>query len=148
MIEPIEPLRIAFEVACPPDRAFDIWTSEATRWWPPGHSFSGEAGIEVVFEPGVGGRIFERTRSGAEFDWGEITAWEPARRLGYLWHIRRDRADATDVFVTFVPLVDGGTRVEIEHRGWERLGAAGPAWRDANEGGWAGLLPHFVDACR
>jgi hypothetical protein len=38
------------------------------------------------------------------------------------------------------------TRVEIEHRGWERLGSGGEEWRDRNRGGWATLLPHFVTA--
>jgi hypothetical protein len=36
------------------------------------------------------------------------------------------------------------TRVEIEHRGWERLGAQGEEWRDRNRGGWRTLLPHYV----
>jgi uncharacterized protein YndB with AHSA1/START domain len=92
----------------------------------------------------VGGRIYERTGNGREFDWGEVTRWEPPDRLAYLWHIRRDRSDATDVEITFVDRGDGSTRVEIRHTGWERLGAPGAAWRDANRGGWAGLLPHFM----
>ncbi len=41
---------------------------------------------------------------------------------------------------------DDTTRVEIEHRGWEALGAEGESWRDRNRGGWATLLPHFVIA--
>ena len=82
---------------------------------------------------------------GAEHDWGEVTVWEPPERLGYLWHLRRDRADATDVEIRFVPR-GASTRVEIEHRGWERLGADGVSWRDRNQGGWEGLLPHFRDA--
>ena len=65
-------------------------------------------------------------------------------RLAYLWHIRRDRADATDVELTFADAGDGTTRVEIVHTGWERLGAAADEWRDANVGGWTGLLPHFT----
>jgi hypothetical protein len=40
-----------------------------------------------------------------------------------------------------------GTRVEIEHRGWDRLGALGPDWRNANQAGWRGLLPQFIAAC-
>ena len=38
------------------------------------------------------------------------------------------------------------TGVEIEHTGWERLGAGGTdgdMWRDRNRAGWATLLPHF-----
>lgn len=38
------------------------------------------------------------------------------------------------------------TRVDIEHRGWEVLGADGETWRDRNRGGWATLLPRYVDA--
>jgi hypothetical protein len=50
------------------------------------------------------------------------------------------------VQIAFVP--DGtATRVEIEHRGFERLGERGADWREANRGGWGGLLPHFADAC-
>jgi hypothetical protein len=77
-----------------------------------------------------------------EHDWGQVTVWEPPDRLGYLWHLRRDRADAADVEIRF--LAEGpDTWVEIEHRGWERLGAAGPDWRVRNEAGWASLLPHY-----
>ena len=36
--------------------------------------------------------------------------------------------------------------VQIEHRGWERLGADGPEWRERNRGGWSTLLPHYVRA--
>ena len=72
-----------------------------------------------------------------------MTVWEPPRRLAYTWHLRADRADATDVEIRFVP-ARGGTRVEIEHRGWERLGAdRGRDWRDRNHGGWSTLLPHY-----
>ena len=142
----IEPLRVTFDVACSADHAFAVWTEEIARWWPVGHSVTAEAGLVVSLEPRIGGRIYERTPAGVEHDWGEITAWEPPRRLAYLWHIRRDRADATDVEITFH--ADGeSTRVEIVHTGWERLGTDGRQWRDANRGGWEGLLPYFVAAC-
>ena len=78
---------------------------------------------------------------------GEIAAWEPPSRLAYLWHIRDDRADATEVEINFVDQGDATTRVEIEHRGWERLGSRGPGWRDVNLGGWNGVLPHYRAAC-
>ena len=40
----------------------------------------------------------------------------------------------------------GRTRIEIEHRGWERLGRAAQQWRDQNQAGWQTLLPHFQAA--
>ena len=143
----IEPLRLAFEVACPAHHAFDTWTTRTSAWWPQGATMSGEPDVQVVFEPRVGGRIFERTASGREIDWGEVTAWEPPRRIAYLWHIATDPADATDVEIVFVELAGAATRVEIEHRGWDRLGDRGPNWRDANQGGWDGVLPSYIEAC-
>jgi uncharacterized protein YndB with AHSA1/START domain len=142
-----DPLRLSLVVDCEVDRAFAVWTSLTSLWWPSGHTVSGEQDVEVVFEPRVGGRIFERTSAGTEIDWGEIRAWEPPRRLAFLWHIRTDRADATEVEVSFRAADGGSTRVEIEHRGWDRLGSRGPAWRERNERGWGGLLPHYAAAC-
>jgi hypothetical protein len=94
----------------------------------------------------LGGRLFERTPDGTEIDWGEITLWSPPRRLGYLWHIGRDRTDATDVELTFVDLGNGRTRLDIVHSGWDRLGTEGPAWRQANTSGWDALIPRLVAA--
>lgn len=142
----IEPLRLSLEVERPPAHAFRVWTDGIDRWWPLDHTVTAEPGLRVVLEGRVGGRIFERTPDGQEFDWGEVTVWEPPHRLAYLWHLRRDRADATEVDIRFVASGPSATRVEIEHRGWERLGADGLSWRDRNRGGWETLLPHYVAA--
>jgi uncharacterized protein YndB with AHSA1/START domain len=120
----VNPLEVSFTVACPPAHAFSVWAERTALWWPPGHSVSG-APVHVGFEPRAGGRIFERTADGTEHDWGEVLAWEPPHRLRYLWHLRFDRADATEVEVTFTAA--------------ER--------RERNRRGWAGLLPHFASAC-
>lgn len=141
-----DPIRLTFEVDCPAGHAFTIWTARTSRWWPVTHTVSGQPGLEVVFEPRKGGRIFERTPHGDEFDWGEIVVWEPPHRLVYRWHLRQDRADATEVVIAFAPKGGDRTQVTIEHRGWERLGARGVALRDANFAGWGGLLPHYVAA--
>ncbi len=135
------PLRISFDVVCPPARAFELWTSRIGTWWPPDHSVSG-APVDVVMEAGVGGRIFERTGDGGEHEWGTITVWEPPHRLGYSWYIGRAASDATDVEVTFIDL-GGQTLVEIEHRGWDRMGRDAELWRSRNRIGWETLLPHF-----
>jgi hypothetical protein len=144
----IEPLRISFQVECPAEHAFDVWTRRISTWWPLSHSVTGERGLQIVLEPRVGGRIFERTTTGKEHEWGEVTLWEPPHRLGYMWHLRQDRADWTDVEITFRPIDASTTLVEIEHRGWERLGGRGPDARNTNQAGWSGLVPHFVEAVR
>jgi uncharacterized protein YndB with AHSA1/START domain len=142
----LEPLRLSFDVECPVAHAFEVWTSRIDSWWPRSHTVSAALDARVTLERFVGGRIFERTADGIEHDWGEVTAFEPARRLAYLWHIRRDRADATEVEITFHAVGPGSTRVEIEHRGWEALGAEAEGWRDRNENAWTNLLACFRDA--
>jgi len=143
----IDPLRIEFDVECSPDHAFETWTRKATSWWPPEHTVSHERGARIVFEPRVRGRIFERTPDGKEIDWGEIVEWDPPRRLRYRWHIATDPQHATDVVIEFRQ-APHGTRVEIEHGGWDRLGDIGQAWRDANQAGWDGVLPSYAEAAR
>jgi uncharacterized protein YndB with AHSA1/START domain len=142
----IEPLRLSFDIEAPAEHAFEVWTMRLSHWWPKGHSASGDPDTVVALEPRPGGRIFERTSDGTEIDWGEITLWQPPTKLGYSWHINRPRSDATDVELTFVDLGDGTTRLDIVHAGWERLGAEGEGWLDANSGGWAALLVTYIPA--
>jgi uncharacterized protein YndB with AHSA1/START domain len=141
-----EPLELSFTVRCSPEHAFRMWATRTSLWLPHGHSVSGDPGLTVTIEPRPGGRIYERTAAGVEHEWGEVLDWEPPRRLRYLWHLRFDRADATEVEIGFAPNPEG-TAVTIVHRGWERLGAKGPERRARNERGWGGLIPHYVEAC-
>ncbi|MEO8689986.1 MAG: SRPBCC domain-containing protein [Solirubrobacteraceae bacterium] len=138
----MDPLRLAFTVGCPPEHAFSTWAERTSLWWPKGHSVTGDPELSVTIEPRPGGRIFERTPTGDEHDWGEVVAWEPPCRLAYLWHLRQDRADATRVEVSFAA-AEAGTEVTIVHSGWERLGARAQDLRERNVRGWAGLVPHF-----
>lgn len=139
------PLRISFDVACSVDHAFAVWTSRIGAWWPADHSVTGRPAA-VVIEAGVGGRIYERGEDGVEHDWGEVTTWQPPERLAYRWHLARDRADATVVEINFAAVGPASTRVDIDHRGWERLGSSAPLWRERNQLGWDSLLPHYLSA--
>ena len=71
----IDPLKLAFEVRCPVERAFEVWTARIDRWWPADHTVSVDSGLTVVLEGHPGGRIFERTTAGVEHEWGWVTAW-------------------------------------------------------------------------
>src|SRR5436190_1099479 len=111
-----------------------------------------EAGL-VVEEPAGTRRIYSLHDEGVaavatylEQVWGEVTVWEPPRRIGYLWHIRRDRDEATDVELTFADAGDGTTRLDIVQSGWERLGDEASTWRESNTGGWQAMIPNFVAA--
>ncbi|HEY5890980.1 MAG TPA: SRPBCC domain-containing protein [Acidimicrobiia bacterium] len=139
----MEPIVVEFEVACSPDHTFEMWTERAAMWWPRSHSMSQDAAMEVSFEPHVGGRVFERATDGSEFEWGEVTVWEPPERIGYLWHLFFDRSQATDIQVTFSP-TGTGTTVQLRQTGFERLPSdVGLTRRNRTEGAWAEVARHY-----
>jgi uncharacterized protein YndB with AHSA1/START domain len=138
----IEPLAIAFDIACSAEHAFTVWTARIGSWWPADHTVSGRP-ERVVLECALGGRIYEQAAHGVEHEWGRVTVWEPPTRLAYTWHLGRDPEAATDVEIRFSAVGDARTRVEIDHRGWARLGASADTWRDRNRIGWQTLLPHY-----
>jgi uncharacterized protein YndB with AHSA1/START domain len=139
------PLTMTFDVACSAEHAFSTWTRRIGTWWPRDHTLTGQEG-KIVLQAGVGGRIYEQAADGTQHDWGVVTAWQPPVRLAYSWHLGTSRERATDVEIRFVAQGAALTRVEIEHRGWDRLGPDGVAWRDRNVAGWQGLLPSYIDA--
>jgi uncharacterized protein YndB with AHSA1/START domain len=141
-----EPLRLAFDVACSVEHAFTVWTSGIATWWPRDHTVSHEPDVAVILEGRVGGRIYERAVDGSEHDWGEVTVWRPPERLAYLWHLGQQKETATEVDIRFRGESSELTRIEIEHTGWERLGAREDALRRQNRLGWDTVLPRFVRA--
>jgi uncharacterized protein YndB with AHSA1/START domain len=98
-----------------------------------------------MIEPGVRGRIYEKSPDGEQFDWGRVLVWEPTERLVCEWLVGDT---ATELEIRFIAESDDATTVEIEHRGWERFGRAGPERREDNAQGWSGVIPEFVHACR
>jgi uncharacterized protein YndB with AHSA1/START domain len=141
----IEPVRASVHVARPPAEAFEVFTAGLARWWPrASHSVSQSRAASVAIEPRVGGEVYELRDDGARVPWGRVLAWEPPRRLVMSWHPGHPRDAAQEVEVRFI--ADGnGTRVELEHRGWERLGAEAAAVRASYEGGWRTVLgTHFA----
>lgn len=138
-----EPLRIAFDLDCSAEHAFAVWTARIGTWWPVDHTVTGQADADIVLQPGVGGRIYERTADGTEHEWGRVTLWEPPARLAYTWHLLQHPVNATEVEIRFLERGGATVRVEIEHRGWERLGTAGEERRAQNRGGWEALLPYY-----
>lgn len=129
-------------VDAPPERAFEVFTSGIATWWPVA-SHSVDDGTPV-FEPYVGGRLYERVGE-AEHFWGRVTAWEPPSRLVLEWKVNPEAAAATDVEVTFTP-EDGGTRVDLVHSGFERLGEQAERGLAGYSEGWVVVLGRFADA--
>jgi uncharacterized protein YndB with AHSA1/START domain len=143
------PVRKSILVKAEPARAFEVFTAGISRWWPGSHSIGTSPQKEVVMEPKVGGRWFERGEDGSECQWGQVLAWEPPSRVVLAWQIdaqwRFDPHLVTEVEVRFIP--EGqATRVELEHRNLERYGVQSEAVRATYDspGGWSGLLEGFA----
>lgn len=132
-------------VDCSPRRAFEVFTREIGTWWPKHtHSIGEEKVVEIVFEERLGGRVFERLDDGTEGEWGRILAWEPPARFLMSWYPGHDASEATELEVRFSPEGDG-TRVELEHRGWELVGERALERRNNYDSGWSRVLGYYTE---
>jgi uncharacterized protein YndB with AHSA1/START domain len=150
---PTEPVRKSVRVDCDVDRAFRVFVEDFARWWPVEvHSRAahdeyrdGVTVEHVVFEPRVGGRLYEVTSEGVEGSWAEVVVFEPPTRVVLAWKPNDRSEPPTEVEVRFEPDVDS-TIVRLEHRGWEALGARAAEARDGYDGGWQLPLERFAAA--
>jgi uncharacterized protein YndB with AHSA1/START domain len=137
-------IRKSVTVRVPVDTAFDVFTAELGSWWPlASKSVSQEDAETVVVEPGVGGRVYERARSGERHTWGEVLVWEPPSRFAFSWHPGRAADTAQEVDVRFT--AEGETtRVDLEHRGWESLVGRDGEIPSHFDSGWNEALASYV----
>jgi len=149
----IAPVCKTIVVDATPQRAFTVFTAGIDRWWPRTHGVGATRLRESIIEPFEGGRWYTRHEDGSEVVVGHVRVWEPGRRLVVTWEIGADWkpdprvAFASEVEVRFAPENDGRTRVELEHRNFERMGAvAGETMRKGVDGGWPALLELFAAA--
>ena len=146
--------RASVTVAGPPERAFVAFAEGFPGWWPREYTWSQDVLEAIAIEPKVGGRCFERGPHGFECDWGRVQAWEPPHRIAFTWQIGPSRepvpnpARAGEVEVRFLAEGGGGTRVELEHRGFARHGEGAEGYREAmaSEMGWPLILGRFADS--
>lgn len=140
----VEAVRKSVIVKCDQAQAFQVFTREIGSWWPV-HEYSladGREIAEVVFEERVGGRIFERYADGGESDWGNVLVWEPPSRFVMSWFPTRTETDTTELEVRFTPEAEG-TRVDLEHRGWEIFADEAQKTRDGYDNGWPTVLGFY-----
>jgi uncharacterized protein YndB with AHSA1/START domain len=140
-------------VEVPVERAFSVFVEQFDRIKPPEHNILGGERVETVFEPRVGGHVYDRGADGSECRWARVLAYEPPHRIVISWDIspqwqlETDPERASEVEIRFVAETPSRTRVELEHRhlerhgeGWEGLGAA-----IESQGGWVLYLERFAD---
>jgi uncharacterized protein YndB with AHSA1/START domain len=122
-----------------------------TEFWPREHSIGTSAIADVVVEPRVGGRWFERGVDGSECAWGRVASWEPPRKVVLLWQIgadwQYDPDFETEVDVTFADDGPDHTRLDLRHRNLQRYGDRTEQMRAVfdSPGGWTGTLTRFVE---
>lgn len=127
-------------------KAFDLFTSRMTEFWPPEHSIGASPFAAVVLEPRVGGRWFERSADGTECDWGRVGAWEPTSRVVLLWQLsaewKFDPDFETEVEVTFTENEPGRTTLDLRHRNLQRYGKQAEQMREIfdSPNGWTDTL--------
>ena len=139
----IEVVRKTVTVDCAVEEAFRIFTADALSWWPvDSHSIHQDVSA-IVFEPHEGGEVYEISADGERGHWATVVEWEPPSRIVLAWNIRRAETVGTEVEVQFRPEGEG-TRVELEHRGWERLVDNGAEKRDNYDSGWDFVLGEYV----
>jgi uncharacterized protein YndB with AHSA1/START domain len=146
-----EVVRHELTVPLSPERAFHLFTEIGT-WWPTDTHKISEGPITEVFETREGGRWYELAEDGGECTVATMLAWDPPRRLVMAWQLtpdwkfEPDLDRATQVEVSFQE-EGSGTRVTLEHRGFEAYGVAGAGMRESVGGqeGWPVIMDRYAE---
>ena len=134
------------------ERAFEVFTARFGDFKPREHNLLASPVEATVFEPRVGGHIYDRAEDGSECHWARVLVYEPPSRvvfswdIGPTWQLESDPANASEVEVRFVAEDADRTRVELEHRHIDRQG---PGWESVAEGvgadqGWPLYLERYA----
>lgn len=130
-------IRKSIWVACPQARSFKAFCEEMSEWWPGG--FGGKESRPRL-ELRVGGRFYERNPEGVEIDIGRVTAYQPPALVAFTWRAPSWEA-TTQVEIRFTAERDG-TRIELEHSGWDQDAKTRDA-RKNYDSGWDLVLGHY-----
>ncbi len=145
------PVRRSVDVKVSQKRAFEVFTSSISAWWPKGsHHIGASPAKSVTIEPREGGRWYETGEDGVETEWGKVLVWDPYGRLVLAWQIdasfKPDPTLITEVELHFTPTGERETRVELEHRNLERFGEKADQMTSqvSGPGGWSKILADYA----
>lgn len=139
-------------VNAPLEEAFRVFTERFGDFKPPEHNLLAVPIVETVFEPRVGGHIYDRGADGRECRWARVLVFEPPTRVVFTWDIaptwqlEADLTKTSEVEVRFTAESAERTRVDLEHRHLDRHGAG---WRAVADGvggdaGWPLYLRRYA----
>ena len=146
-------IRHEIVVGAPIERAFSTFTNDFGAFKPREHNLLDVELAETVFEPRVGGHVYDRGVDGSECRWARVLAYEPPDRVVFSWdisprwQIETDPDRTSEVEVRFVAEAPDRTRVELEHRNLDRHGDGWEGVREGVDGadGWPLYLRRYAD---
>ena len=146
-------VRSSVDVQAPIGRAFRVFTEDIGSWWDPTHHILEGELAEMVFEPRVGGYVYDRGVDGSECRWARVLAYEPPHRvvvswdISPSWQIETDAEKTSEWEVRFIPESPRRTRLELEHRHIDRHGEGWEGVRDGVAGneGWPLYLQRYAE---
>lgn len=148
-----EPIRKSVVVNAAVEQAFTLFIDRFDAIKPRDHNLLSVPIAHTVFEPHVGGHIYDVGTDGSRCEWARVLAYEPPTRLvfswdiGPTWQLVSDPDRTSEVEIRFIAEGAERTRVELEHRHLERHGEG---WRAVADGvggdaGWPLYLDRYVD---
>jgi uncharacterized protein YndB with AHSA1/START domain len=148
----IAPVKKSVVVEASAAHAFETFTAGIDRWWPKRMGVDAEPIKQSIIEPFVGGRWYTKRENGTDITVGHVLKWSPGEIFAVTWEVNGKFGSgpeanfASDVEVRFIAETGQRTRVELEHRNFERLGEeAGEKMRGNVEGGWPHMLALFAE---
>jgi uncharacterized protein YndB with AHSA1/START domain len=144
-------VRHSIVVQAPIERAFRVFIENFDRIKPREHNMLTVEIAETVFEPRVGGHIYDRGVDGSECRWARVLAYDPPARVLFSWdisprwQIEAKPARTSEVEVRFTAETPERTRVDLEHRNLDRHGEGWEGAREgvAGDGGWPLYLRRY-----
>jgi Activator of Hsp90 ATPase homolog 1-like protein len=135
----LTPIAHERSLACDPAHAFATYVGRIGDWWDPRYTANPDTLRSVTIEPRVGGRVFATHEDIGEHDWGEVTLWEPGRRVVHTLTLAQDAQHPSTVAVEFVD-ADGGSELRFSHGGWTKANAV----HRAKFSDWSVMLDRFA----
>jgi Activator of Hsp90 ATPase homolog 1-like protein len=128
-----------YELPVGAERAFETYAGRIGEWWDPRYTANPGTLERITIEPCVGGRVYATHSDLGDDVWGEVTVWEPGRRLVHTFSLAQDPAHPSEVAVEFSAVGDG-CAMRFAHGGWTAANAAArPKFGD-----WRVMLDRFA----
>jgi uncharacterized protein YndB with AHSA1/START domain len=135
-------VRATTTVDLPIEDAFTLFTEGIGSWWNPDHHIIDVPYSHMVFDPFVGGHVYDVGTDSSECRWSRVLVYERPDSVVFSWDIdahwqvEKDPARCSEVHVEFAEESPGRTTVVLEHRHLDRHGDGWESLAESLSGGW------------